>query len=146
MLDFLEHFPYTRTEQILRECYRILRDDGTVVIQVPDAQIIGAVLCGRGAYQCNGCGGWMRGHSDERWTEKCPKCGRDEDVVFDAAMMRMFGGQDHPGNFHQTCFTTDSLARLARGCGLFWQRNEEEEHQAANWNFKSIFTKGDPWR
>ena len=39
MLDFLEHFPYAQTERILFECFRILKDDGEVVIQVPDAEL-----------------------------------------------------------------------------------------------------------
>jgi predicted SAM-dependent methyltransferase len=145
LLDFLEHFPYSQTRRIMLECHRVLHEDGRVVIQAPDAKILGAVLSGRGRYQCNRCGEWMWGITSEEWTERCPKCGQGEDDAFEAAMMRMYGGQDHQGNFHQTCFTSDSLARLGRACGLFWQGDLEKEHQRANWNFKSVFTKGDIW-
>jgi predicted SAM-dependent methyltransferase len=145
LLDFLEHFPYAQTKRILLECHKVLSDEGRVVIQAPDARILGTVLSGKGRYQCNRCGEWMHGIATEEWTERCPRCGQSEDEVFDAAMMRMYGGQDHLGNFHQTCFTSDSLARLGRSCGLFWQEDLEKDHQRANWNFKSVFTRGDVW-
>ncbi len=156
MLDFLEHFPYSQTRRILLECHRVLRDrrppegldvpSGTgLVIQAPDAVILGSVLSGRGKFQCNRCGWWMAGYREAEFTKHCGRCGQSDDDVWEAAMRRMYGGQDHPGNFHQTCFTDDSLARLARSCGLHWQRSEEREHQAANWNFKAVFIKGDIW-
>lgn len=156
MLDFLEHFPYAQTKQILLECHRVLRDvrpiQGTlvpagtgVVIQVPNAEILGTVISGHGRFQCNRCGGWMKGFKEEDWDQTCPMCNQPDDAVIDAAMRRMFGGQDFPGNFHHTCFTPNSLTRIARSCGLYWSCDREHAHQAANWNFKSVFFKGDVW-
>lgn len=145
MLDFLEHFPYSQTRRILLECFRVLRSDARLVIQVPDAEILGSVLSGRGRFQCNRCGHWMSGHHEESHDEKCPRCGQAADDVWDAAMMRMYGGQDHEGNFHYTCFTHVALIRLARVCGLFSFGKLEDDHQSANWNFKALFKKGDAW-
>ena len=146
MLDFLEHFPYLDTKRILFECHRVLHHDGELVIQVPDAAILGRVISGLGKFPCNRCGELISGtQADRNWTDECPSCGQDEDEAVAAAIRRMFGGQDYPGNFHQTCFTERSLTRQARKCGLYWARNEEEIHQSKNWNFKSVFTKGKIW-
>lgn len=148
MLDFLEHFPYERTSSILMECYRVLRSSGKLVIQVPDAEILGAVMCRRGKFQCNRCGEWMDGiieSTENRPHEWCPKCLQPYGEVLEAAVRRMFGGQDFPGNFHHVCFTYTSLMEKAAACGLRFDRIEEEEHQAANWSIKCAFDKGDLW-
>lgn len=147
MLDFLEHFPYSQTRMILLECHRVLHRDGELVIQVPNARILGRVIAGLGTFPCNRCGKELIGSNNEsgEWIECCPKCGQNEDDALRAAIHRMFGGQDFAGNFHQTCFTEDSLSQEARACGLYWLRYEEKEHQRLNWNFRSVFTKGELW-
>jgi len=145
MLDFLEHFPYSVTDRLLVECYRILRPMGELVIQVPDAEILGRVLSFRDSFQCNRCGRWMNGIDHHRPDHECPKCKQGINSIQEAAMMRMFGGQDHPGNFHHTCFTRSMLERRCLRVGLSLISLEEQEHQAANWNFKVRFGKGDLW-
>lgn len=154
MLDFLEHFPYGFTSLILMECYRVLRPSGQLVVQVPDAEILGAVFCSRGTFQCNRCGHVMRGQSErdlslldgaDGYDRDCPGCRQPVGELLEAAVRRMFGGQDGPGNFHQTCFTHSSLIEKAGARGLLFDRCEEEEHQAANWNLKCRFLKGDLW-
>lgn len=153
MLDFLEHFPYAKTETILLECHRIIKDDGIVVIQVPDAEHLTRALVADGDYLCNRCGEsmWEPAPSNPRHGDnpvqhtKCPRCGQDAADISEAAMMRLYGGQDYVGNFHHTCFTEQSLTRITRKCGLFWLRAEEKAHQFANWNFKAVFTRGDIW-
>lgn len=145
MLDVLEHFPYRLTSGILVECYRVLRMNGDVVIQVPDAEILGAVLCRRGRFQCNRCGGWMRGTTEGEYDWACPNCSQPYEAVLKAAVKRMFGGQDFPGNFHHVCFTVSSLIEVAAMHGLHFDRIEEERHQAANWSLKCRFKKGELW-
>jgi hypothetical protein len=75
----------------------------------------------------------------------CPGCRQPVEEVLEAAVRRMFGGQDYAGNFHQTCFTHSSLIEKAGACGLLFDRCEEEELQSANWNLKCRFLKGDLW-
>lgn len=140
MLDFLEHFPYRDTKRILIECYRVLKAGGSLVIQVPDATILGDVLGTADEYQCNKCGHWM-----DSLKGNCDMCGQTVIELQRAAMMRMFGGQDYPGNFHQACFTTQLLSDEAGNCGFQGMTLEEVEHQSANWNFKARFYKGDLW-
>lgn len=154
MFDFLEHFPYGSTSLILVECYRVLRPNGQLAVQVPDAEILGSVLCSRGTFQCNRCGHVMRGQSErdldlldgaDGYDRECPGCRQPAAEVFEAAVRRMFGGQDSLGNFHQTCFSHTSLIRRADECGLDFIGCEEEDHQAANWNMKCRFERGDLW-
>lgn len=143
MLDFLEHFPYAKTNQILMECYRVLKPGANLVVQVPDADILSKVLLNDVRYQCNRCGTWV--NDTTSGDIKCRSCNQPVSEIQRAAMMRMFGGQDYPGNFHYTCFTQDMLANIAGDCGFQGMSLEEQEHQAANWNFKARFGKADLW-
>lgn len=148
MLDFLEHFPYSQTNSILIECHRVLTPSGSITIQVPDASILCNVILGM-AHQCNRCGYWIN-RDEPGWEhtlalDACYRCGQPTDDCQDAAVMRLYGGQDHPGNFHQTCFTKRSLVRKAETVGLIAIADEDIDHQAANWNFKMKFKKGDIW-
>ena len=140
MLDFLEHFPYASTPLILFECYRVLSDAGRLVIQVPDAVHTARALIGEGDFFCNKC----EQHA-YMTNGKCDNCGQTSIEISEAAMKRMYGGQDYPGNFHLTCFTPMSLIRKSRDCGLAFVEFEEIEHQWKNWNFKAVFKKEDLW-
>lgn len=150
MLDFLEHFPYGKTHQILMECHRVLRPGASLVVQVPDAEILASTFVGSERtryqrFQCNKCGFWMNTNVADIGDEKCGKCGQLVMEIQRAAMMRMFGGQDYTGNFHYACFTQDMLSHIAGECGFQGMAIEEQEHQAANWNFKARFGKADLW-
>ena len=144
LLDFLEHFPYRQTSFILMECHRVLADGGTVVIQVPDGEHLTRALGMIGEYLCNRCGGTMGG-GEFSAIRPCQKCGQTAEEIADAAMRRLYGGQDYVGNYHQTCFTREMLKRRARDCGLEFVGYEEKDHQYANWNFKARFKRGDIW-
>lgn len=145
MLDFLEHFPYRQTDMILGECWRVMSSDGRLVVQVPDADHLARALTKTGSYLCNRCGSEMGQPHREEALQFCRDCGQSADVIANAAMMRLYGGQDYPGNWHHTCFTKDSLRDRMRSCGFDLHGYEEEEHQFKNWNFKAVYTKGDPW-
>ena len=156
MLDFLEHFPYRLTQMIMLECYRVLKPDGELVVQVPDGRQLSAALAKEGRYLCNRCGTRMyreaRDDGDGSGYDfsnfvACPKsdCQQTADDIAEAAMMRLYGGQDYAGNFHQTCFTQQSLFIKAARCGFMNAHMEEVKHQEANWNLKMRLTKGDVW-
>lgn len=151
MLDFLEHFPYSKTSFILLECHRVLQDDGEVVIQVPDAEHLAMALTRKGPYLCNMCGTSMCDQETSREVnefvshEECPHCRQRCEDISEAAMMRLYGGQDYPGNWHQTCFTQDMLMYKAHMAGLTFAGELEHQHQFVNWNFKLRFRKGSVW-
>lgn len=141
MLDFLEHFPYRQTATILLECYRVLAPKGELVVQVPDGAQTACALAQVGKYLCNKCGAWAEA-GNRAWT--C-RCGQTCDDISEAAMGRLYGGQDYVGNFHMTCFTQRSLANKALACGFVSAEMEEMDHQFKNWSLKVRFKKGDLW-
>lgn len=142
MLDFLEHFSYRKTSQILLECNRILLPEGELVIQVPDAPQLGRAISMTGEYFCNRCGGTMGGDPPK---EQCESCGQSALDIADDAICRLFGGQDCQGNWHQAAFTPELLEFRCGHAGFVLVGYEEREHQEKNWNFKARFAKGDPW-
>lgn len=143
MLDFLEHFPYSQTERIILECFRVLTTNGIVTVQVPDARHLMHALVQHGSYLCNRCGTTMYGLESGEYVEKCPGCHQKDDDISEAAMRRLYGGQDYPGNFHHTCFTENSLDHKMYRNGFSVARAEERDHQFRNWNLKRTYSKGE---
>jgi hypothetical protein len=156
MLDFLEHFPYRDTGKILGEAWRVLTPGGRLDVQVPDFD-----HCARAAmsledtsgYQCNRCGNWiglelmgsLLGLGPNG--SCCSKCGQTREGIQDSAIRRLYGGQDRPGNWHQTAFTKEILARHIKLNGfvdvVFLDKNENGETYGQNWNIKARATKGE---
>jgi hypothetical protein len=152
MLDFLEHFPWAQTAQILLECYRVLEPSGVVVVQVPDALHTTRALTQRGHYRCNRCGAGFHDGEVTGTRPGCPGCGQTRDEVSEVAMRRFYGGQDYPGNWHQTCFTEQMLRSKAKAAGLEQiergthdAKAGDDEHYWANWTLHMTFRKGDLW-
>lgn len=145
MLDFLEHFPFKDTGRILLECHRILSSEGELVVQVPDASHVCRALLQIDRYLCNRCSTPIVVKEDDHGNLPCVSCGQTRDWTSEEAMRRLFGGQDYPGNFHQTCFTMESLRWKLEEAGFESVTPEEEEHQYVNWNVKVRSRKGDVW-
>lgn len=144
MLDFLEHFPYRATEKILQECWRILQPGGHMEVQVPDFEHCSLAVLDdpQLSFQCNRCG-WRFESGRSETTTACMKCGQSLADIQDAAIHRLYGGQDKPGNWHFTAFTEDVLARLLEKNGFENVHPLEVEHQEANWNVKLRARKGE---
>ena len=131
MLDFLEHFPYAKTNAILTEVFRILKPDATVEIQVPSFEECSKAMNRTVGMLCNKCGFEFK---DLRVI--CPGCGQFPHEIAEAGMKRLFGGQDFSGNFHYTAFTEDSLKRVLVNAGFNRFESLEVDHQRLNWNYK----------
>jgi hypothetical protein len=60
--------------------------------------------------------------------------------IANAAMHRLYGGQDRPGNYHFAAFTIESLSLLLQEVGFVDIKrhliNQNGETFAQNWNFK----------
>src|SRR5258708_4476798 len=144
MLDFLEHFPYRQTENILGETWRILQPRGFVDIQVPDFE-----HCARAAirlipYKCNVCGYKFDLSPSE--LRGCPQCHQTHLKIADAAVRRLYGGQDYTGNWHFTAFTKELLEDILKRNGFGSFQYLEAQHQYDNWNFKIRAFKTDDVR
>ena len=110
------------------------------MVQVPDAAHVCAAFTMEGYFLCNRCG--------RRWEAGClvcEGCGQDYTELKEAAMARLYGGQDYPGNFHQTMFDVHRLDDIVSSCGFALVDWEEQEHQFKNWNIKGRFVKRSLW-
>ena len=147
MLDFLEHFPYRYTGKVLAEAWRVLVPDGTLEVQVPDfTECARAVLQDQDGFLCNRCG-----HQFDSWLQAsiegaCPKCSQKLSDLAEAAIHRLYGGQDVRGNWHHTAFTESVLHRHLESCGFdrieTVELNENGETHRQNWNIKLVARKG----
>lgn len=137
MLDFLEHFPYLQTNKIISECRRILINNGTLIIQVPDFEHCAMAALDMHHYLCNFCGNSGKNTKiDKDGNRICGKCGVLIDDISFAAIKRLYGGQDRKGNFHYTAFTKNLLKKLLKNNGFEKFELLEKHHQFLNWNFK----------
>lgn len=147
MLDFLEHFSYRKTESIVQECWRVLSPNGKLVIQVPDFEECAKAVLRVLPFDCNKCEMQIYQERYDLFGKSvCQHCGHPRAESDDAALNRLFGGQDYPGNWHHTAFTKDRLKRILSRIGFESFVDLEIEHQRRNWNFKIEATKGiPPW-
>jgi hypothetical protein len=136
MLDFLEHFPYAKTEMILQEAWRILEPDGRLDIQVPDFAHCSAAAENRPPFLCNCCG-WEYSSNN---IVKCEKCSQSWFDCAIAAIHRLYGGQDYEGNWHFNSFTKPLLGEILGRNGFDrieeLMKNENGETYWQNWNIK----------
>lgn len=145
MHDFLEHFPFSMTKSILMECWRMLRTDGLIDVQVPDFAECARAAMLTAPWFCNRCGDVF----DDAYDALCESCtcGQKMTAIVDAAILRLYGGQDYAGNFHQTAFTDERLSRLLREAGfgyiLYHEFNQNGETYRQNWNMRVTARKID---
>lgn len=150
MLDFLEHFPHADTDRILNEVWRVMEPRALFVVQVPDLEHCCRAASLTGPYLCNRCG-WEFPAVDLRANFfMCGSCDQPYDDITAAAVKRLFGGQDYPGNFHYSGFSKILLRRKLEKAGFGEieevERNENGETYFANWNFKFLARKlSNPW-
>lgn len=147
MLDFLEHFPYKRTESILNECWRVLKPGGELIVQVPSFEECAAAMLYDVGMLCNACGfEFTQAHFMGNEGRACGQCKQPIYSIANAGMMRLYGGQDYEGNFHYAAFTQNSIQKKLYDSGFRDMEFLEEEHQKKNWNMKVRSVKGgDLW-
>ncbi len=100
--DFIEHVSWRRVEDLLRDCYRVLKKGGRMYIQVPDLEAIARKVILDPSF-CHGdlCG-WK------------------------AISFWVYGGQDYPENTHKAGFTIPTLKRLLESIGFVVEKIEND--------------------
>lgn len=137
MLDLLEHFPYRLTSRVLQECHRVLKINGRLEVQVPDFEHCALAMLDAGDYLCNVCGANNSTFvSLNRGSTLCQSCGTSVELIAEAAMNRLYGGQNVEGNWHFAAFTKSTLTQKLLATGFKDISELEKSHQWANWNFK----------
>lgn len=129
MLDILEHFPMSQTAAILGQCWRVLERSGELVVQVPDATAVMRSILQDNDYSC------LCRKPVSKDAAGCAFCGRVSHQIRLDARERLFGGQDYPGNFHQTCFT-EAMLKLELYQAGFDDFVDEHELAGDHWNIR----------
>ena len=150
MLDFLEHFPYSKTNTILHECWRVLKPQGKLIVQVPDLEHCARAAAFLSPFMCNRCG-WEFPTNDFRANFfMCGNCGTSWTNIAQDAVHRLYGGQDVEGNWHYTAFSSLLLNRTLQMCGFTSintiEKLDNGETHWQNWNVRMEATKdGNLW-
>lgn len=87
--DILEHIPIAQCGPTLTKWFNILKPKGKIIIQVPNLRFLAEKI------------------RDTKDPEKL--------IIW---MKRIFGGQDHPGNFHNNGFTPEIFKYLLEKIGF----------------------------
>jgi predicted SAM-dependent methyltransferase len=146
MLDLLEHFPYRQTDSILNEAWRVLKVGGHIDIQVPDFEHCAFAAMDMDNYLCNVCGKAGKQAELSDIGRRCSECKTPIYDIAEAAIRRLYGGQDVKGNWHFNAFTKESLVFKLKRTGFKKFEFLEKHHQWKNWNFKIRAVKdADAW-
>jgi len=97
----IEHVSYRRLPHVLNECRRVLSVGGRLIIRTPDLRFIAEkYLAGKTTPEWPG---------DENWIAE--NFGGNPRAISPAwwANVKLFAGQDYPGNLHQFCFDFETL-------------------------------------
>ena len=143
MYDFFEHVPYAKAKWVLSEVWRVTKSGGCIEIQVPDFEHCARAALGLFPFHCNRCEREIV--SFDAGLCSYADCKHPHSEMARAAFMRLYGGQDYPGNFHYFAFTRQSLMSCLTDAGFGQFEELEKEHQWKNWNFKMRARKNSGW-
>lgn len=137
MLDFLEHLPYKKTDDVLYESWRVLKMGCPLIIQVPDFEHCANAAMDTHSFLCNVCGTSGKDYViDNEGEKRCSKCNTNIYDISLAAIHRLFGGQDYEGNWHFNAFPKGLLEKRLSRLGFNHFEYLEKHHQWKNWNYK----------
>lgn len=92
--DVIEHISWRRVDDLLRDCFRVLKPEGVLLIQVPDMEAIARKVILNPGFQYGELKGWR------------------------AISFWVYGAQDYPENLHKAGFTIQTLRELLESIGF----------------------------
>lgn len=107
MMECLEHISFRKTDEVLRECHRILKDGGVINIQVPDIrEMMFAYWNGQ---VCDCVAHKPQNREDGMAKLDCPKCNGYGRVHPNRWLYSFLGAQKHKYDAHLNVFTPETL-------------------------------------
>ncbi len=98
--DVLEHIPIAECESTLKEWHRVLKQDGKIIIQVPNIETIAKNI-------------FLNGEQSNELHNSVI------DIEYINTMIkRIFGGEDYEGNFHNNGFTPETIKAILGKVGF----------------------------
>lgn len=116
----LEHVPWREVDSVLREWARILKPHGTLDLWTPDFEYL--------------CRQYLEGRADTHLERALRDDAARALAGYDAsawAMVKMFGGQDYPENFHGAVLDETLVTRLLAAAGF-----ERVTRQEPGWGLR----------
>jgi len=115
MCEVLEHIGFRDTYRVLSECYRILKFNGTLHIQVPDIEkmmfyYINNEICDCVPRKAN--------YDDYRADVSCPRCQGKALIHPERWHFAFVGAQKHPWDLHRNIFTPKMLMNMLGKIGF----------------------------
>lgn len=92
--DIIEHISWRRVEDLLRDCFRVLKPGGVMLVQVPDLEVIAKRVILDPNFRYGDLQGWK------------------------AISYWVYGAQDYPENVHKSGFTIPTLKGLLESIGF----------------------------
>jgi len=93
--DLIEHISWRRVEDLLRDCFRVLKPGGVMLVQVPDLEVITKRVILDPNFRYGDLQGWK------------------------AISYWVYGAQDYPENVHKSGFTIPTLKGLLESIGFY---------------------------
>ncbi len=117
MIEVLEHLSFRSTLACLKECYRILKDDGVLIVQVPD---IGA-MCGMyvAGEICDCVPRKASSMEEYKGNPLCPYCDGKGKIHTERWRFAFAGAQKHKFDAHLNHFTAELLERDLMQAGFY---------------------------
>lgn len=116
MTEFLEHIGFRYTEGVLKECFRILKEGGSLKIQVPDIrEMMFAYWNGQ---ICECVAHKPKDKADGMAKLDCPKCQGYGRVHPNRWLFAFLGAQKHEYDYHKNIFTPERLEEALENAGF----------------------------
>lgn len=130
-IEMLEHISFRHTLQVLKEWYRILKDGGKLIIQVPDCGEMMKMYVNNEVCDC--VKHKPKNDEDVKGLKDCWSCGGKARVNPERFLFAFTGAQKHSFDVHRNIFTKETMKDCLKEAGF-----EKVEIKNDKYNWKII--------
>lgn len=138
MVEVLEHISFKDTVKVLKECWRILKEDGILKIQVPDCGEM--MFLYENGQICDCVEHKPKNDSEGYGKLNCPKCEGYGRVHPNRWLYSFLGAQKHEYDTHKNIFDKKSMKNYLLNAG-FQEEDIEIKSDKRKWKIIAIAKK-----